>query len=137
MIFPITHRSSSTKHPAHSLAVAGLALTLLLVLTACGGGPAPEAEGAEGGGQAGAQAVGTPVPFEPTATVDAGPTTLDMTSFEVGGQSHQLDESTGPLLQQSGMTWIKFQHKWEPGTAGSDVAGRIIDAHNPLTTKPT
>jgi hypothetical protein len=53
-----------------------------------------------------------------------------MTSFEVGGQSHQLDESTGPLLQQSGMTWIKFQHKWEPGTAGSDVAGRIIDAHN-------
>ena len=53
-----------------------------------------------------------------------------MSIFEVGGQAHQVDASNIPLLQQSGMTWVKFQHKWEPGSAGSDVAGRVIDAHN-------
>lgn len=107
------------------LAVAGVSLALFLV--ACGGG------GGDGGvplvdGQA--EAVGTPVPFEPTPTTDPGPTQLDMTTFEVGGQSHQIDPSVVALLDQSNMNWVKFQHKWEPGAAGSDVAGRIIDAHS-------
>lgn len=48
-------------------------------------------------------------------------------SFELGGQTHTLANPT--LMQQSGMTWVKFQHKWGPGDTPDAVAGRINHAH--------
>jgi uncharacterized protein YgiM (DUF1202 family) len=47
--------------------------------------------------------------------------------FELGGQTHTLDNPA--RMQSTGMTWVKFQHKWSPGQNPADLAGRISSAH--------
>jgi hypothetical protein len=47
-------------------------------------------------------------------------------SFELGGQTHSL--SNPGLMRETGMTWVKFQHKWGPGNNPADLAGRINQA---------
>jgi hypothetical protein len=53
------------------------------------------------------------------------PATLD--SFSLGGQTHQL--ARPDMMTQSGMKWVKFQHKWTPGESAGVVAERIREAH--------
>ncbi len=49
-------------------------------------------------------------------------------SFEIGGQTQSF--ANRQLMQEVGMNWVKFQHKWSPGDSPDAVAGRIADAHN-------
>jgi LysM repeat protein len=49
-------------------------------------------------------------------------------NFEIGGQTQSFAHRE--LMQQIGMNWVKFQHKWSPGDSAEAVAGRIADAHN-------
>lgn len=49
-------------------------------------------------------------------------------SFEIGGQTQSF--ANRQLMQDIGMNWVKFQHKWSPGDSPDAVAGRIADAHN-------
>lgn len=55
------------------------------------------------------------------------PPPIANTGFELGGQTHTLANPT--LMQQAGMNWVKFQHKWGPGDSPEAVAGRIGHAH--------
>ncbi|HZD11350.1 MAG TPA: SH3 domain-containing protein [Candidatus Binatia bacterium] len=55
------------------------------------------------------------------------PPPIANTGFELGGQTHTLANPT--LMQQAGMNWVKFQHKWSPGDSPDAVAGRIGHAH--------
>lgn len=55
------------------------------------------------------------------------PPPIANTGFELGGQTHTL--ANPALMQESGMTWVKFQHKWGPGDSPDAVAGRIGHAH--------
>jgi hypothetical protein len=49
-------------------------------------------------------------------------------SFEIGGQTQSLGHPAE--MQHAGMTWVKFQHKWNPGDDPSgSVGGRIQQAH--------
>jgi hypothetical protein len=48
-------------------------------------------------------------------------------AFELGGQTHSLDHPD--QMRYAGMTWVKFQHKWQPGQSPDEVAGRIQQAH--------
>lgn len=48
--------------------------------------------------------------------------------FEIGGQTQSF--ANRQLMQDIGMNWVKFQHKWSPGDSPDAVAGRIADAHN-------
>ena len=47
--------------------------------------------------------------------------------FEIGAQTHTL--ANPGLMANTGMKWVKFQHKWGPDNNGSEVAGRIEQAH--------
>jgi LysM repeat protein len=49
-------------------------------------------------------------------------------NFEIGGQTQSF--ANRELMQNIGMNWVKFQHKWSPGDSPEAVAGRIADAHN-------
>lgn len=49
-------------------------------------------------------------------------------NFEIGGQTQSF--ANRQLMQDIGMNWVKFQHKWSPGDSPDAVAGRIADAHN-------
>ncbi|MGF1507482.1 MAG: hypothetical protein ACFB51_20510, partial [Anaerolineae bacterium] len=60
-----------------------------------------------------------PTPAPPTGTIAAG-------EFELGGQTHSF--ANPDLMAATGMTWVKFQHKWSPADPPSAVAGRINDA---------
>ncbi len=55
------------------------------------------------------------------------PPPIANTGFELGGQTHTLANPT--LMQQAGMNWVKFQHKWGSGDTPEAVAGRIGHAH--------
>ena len=55
------------------------------------------------------------------------PPPIANTGFELGGQTHTLANPT--LMQQAGMNWVKFQHKWGPGDSPTAVADRIGHAH--------
>ncbi|MFW6097516.1 MAG: SH3 domain-containing protein [Chloroflexota bacterium] len=55
------------------------------------------------------------------------PPPIANTGFELGGQTHTL--ANPALMQESGMTWVKFQHKWGPGDSPDAVADRIGHAH--------
>lgn len=46
--------------------------------------------------------------------------------FELGGQTHTL--ANPALMQDTGMKWVKFQHKWSPGDTGNAVADRVANA---------
>lgn len=46
--------------------------------------------------------------------------------FELGGQAAGMPSGT---MQYAGMTWVKKQHKWNPGDSPSAVAGLINEAH--------
>lgn len=48
-------------------------------------------------------------------------------NLALGGQTHTLAHPIEML--SSGMTWVKFQHKWSPGDDPSVVAGRISSGH--------
>lgn len=74
-----------------------------------------------GGGGGGGPA---PAPAPAPAPVKAAPITG---GFEVGGQTQSFGNPT--LMASSGMTWVKFQHKWSPGDPPDTVAGRISSAH--------
>jgi len=47
--------------------------------------------------------------------------------FELGGQTHSF--ANPGLMAESGMNWVKFQHKWGSGSNPNDLAGRINNAH--------
>ena len=78
---------------------------------------APPAVAAGGGGGGGAPA---PAPAPVIAPAGGG-------SFELGGQTHSLAHPA--QMNYSGMTWVKFQHKWGPGDSPSSVQGQIDSAH--------
>ena len=93
------------------------------------GAPAAPAPGiSEQGGQAETPAnapqpaAEPPPPPPPAAAPSYGG------SFELGGQTHSF--ANRQLMQDVGMNWVKFQHKWSPGDSSEAVAGRIADAHN-------
>jgi hypothetical protein len=72
---------------------------------------------------------------EETAPEEAAPTDVPVPSaiaagmFELGGQTQTLEHPAE--MQQAGMTWVKFQHKWGPGDDPSGaVGGRINQAHS-------
>ncbi|WP_420640888.1 hypothetical protein [Candidatus Leptofilum sp.] len=70
----------------------------------------------------------TPAPAPPSGPpppVSAPPVAVG--GFELGGQTHSF--SAPHLMAASGMTWVKFQHKWGESDNPNDLAGRINDAH--------
>ena len=72
-----------------------------------------------GDGDDGDSGGGAPPPVNAPPVTNAG--------FELGGQTHSFANPT--LMSQSGMNWVKFQHKWGEGDDPSAVAGRIQQAH--------
>lgn len=68
----------------------------------------------------------TPVPQQPTPAPVSGQ--IAAGQFEYGGQTQTF--SHPDLMHGAGMSWVKFQHKWNPGDgpAGA-VGGKIGDAH--------
>lgn len=52
---------------------------------------------------------------------------ISNTGFELGGQIFGAPYS---LMSYAGMTWVKRQYKWGPGSSPQDVAGIIAEAHN-------
>jgi hypothetical protein len=64
---------------------------------------------------------GSPPPPVSAPPVAAG-------NFELGGQTHTF--ANPQLMSQSGMNWVKFQHKWNgPNDDPAGLAGRIQQAH--------
>jgi hypothetical protein len=73
----------------------------------------------------------TPNPNK-TPSTQATPTTpfsgsIVVGAFELGGQTHTLGHPD--QMHFAGMTWVKFQHKWNPGDDSSGEASRIGQAH--------
>ncbi|MEM9773926.1 MAG: hypothetical protein AAF902_05055 [Chloroflexota bacterium] len=60
------------------------------------------------------------------AVAAAPPPAANLGSFELGGQTHTLGNPS--LMTLSGMTWVKFQHKWGCGNNPGDLQGRIDSA---------
>lgn len=50
------------------------------------------------------------------------------TTFELGGQSTGF--GARDRMNFAGMSWIKVQHKWQPGDSADSLAGIIQEAHN-------
>ncbi|MEM7801101.1 MAG: SH3 domain-containing protein, partial [Chloroflexota bacterium] len=75
---------------------------------------AAPSSGGDGGGDSGGGGTAPP-PVAAPANLGGG--------FELGGQTHTLESPA--LMQASGMTWVKFQHKWGCGNNPADVQGRI------------
>lgn len=78
--------------------------------------PAAAGSGTPASGAAGAPVVAPP----PVASVG------NVGNFELGGQAAGMPSGT---MQYAGMTWVKKQHKWNPGDSPSAVAGLIAEAH--------
>jgi hypothetical protein len=71
----------------------------------------------------------TPTRVPPTPTQAwAGPPAGVTGGFELGGQTHHFGNPA--LMADVGMRWVKFQHKWRPGTPPGDLADRIAQAKN-------
>ncbi|MBN1311749.1 MAG: hypothetical protein JXB30_10040, partial [Anaerolineae bacterium] len=70
---------------------------------------------------------------DPNATAAPQPTDAPVTgsvvagSFELGGQTHHLGNPD--KMHFAGMTWVKFQDKWNPGDDPGGEAGRIGQGH--------
>jgi hypothetical protein len=75
--------------------------------------------------------VSGPVDTTPKPAATAEPTTeappvsgsVVAGAFELGGQTHSLGNPG--VMHQAGMTWVKFQDKWNPGDDPGAEAGRI------------
>ncbi len=63
---------------------------------------------------------------QPTAT-SVPPPPNPGSGFGLGGQTHTF--ANPALMKDTGMSWVKFQHKWSPGESADVVAGRISSAH--------
>lgn len=83
--------------------------------------PCATGGGSTGGGETTTPA--TPAPTPTPAPVVAPSTTG---SFKLGGQTHTL--ANPDLMLNTGLEWVKFQHKWSVGDGADAVAGRIADA---------
>jgi hypothetical protein len=74
-----------------------------------------------------AAAAGAPAPAPSTA---GGPPPVapvgNVGNFELGGQAAGMPAG---IMQYAGMTWVKKQHKWNPGDSPEAVAGMINEAH--------
>ncbi len=74
----------------------------------------------------------TPTPTEEAPATEAAPApvvgTAAIGGFELGGQTHTLGHPDA--MRQAGMTWVKFQIKWTPGTDPSVAAGKVATAHS-------
>ncbi|MGB1253010.1 MAG: LysM peptidoglycan-binding domain-containing protein [Candidatus Promineifilaceae bacterium] len=68
----------------------------------------------------------TPVP-QPTATTAPPPPPVTNTGFGLGGQTQSF--ANPAKMQEIGMTWVKFQHKWGSNDSPNAVAARISSAH--------
>lgn len=65
-----------------------------------------------------------PAPAPPT---DPGvPPAPPPTGFNFGGQTQTF--ANAQAMKESGMNWVKFQHKWSPGDSAADLAGTIQNA---------
>lgn len=76
----------------------------------------------------------TPPPTTPTPspTPDGGGSNPPPVTggFELGGQILTGNFSNASLMQQTGMTWVKVQVRWNGSDPASNVANLINDAHN-------
>jgi len=64
-----------------------------------------------------------PAPTSPPSAPPQPPPT----GFNFGGQTQTF--ANAQAMKDSGMNWVKFQHKWAPGDSAADLAGTIADAH--------
>ncbi len=70
----------------------------------------------------------TPGPTQAAPTPQQSSGVIAAGMFELGGQTQSF--SYPGEMSRAGMTWVKFQHKWNPGDdATGAVGGRIADAH--------
>ncbi|MEL7435911.1 MAG: LysM peptidoglycan-binding domain-containing protein, partial [Chloroflexota bacterium] len=69
----------------------------------------------------------TPAPGggETPVVVNPPPNTAPITGFELGGQVTQSNYPFSDLMRQTGMTWVKRQVRWTPGTPASNFQGEI------------
>lgn len=72
-------------------------------------------------------ASGNPAP-PPAPNPNPNPNPAPTGGFALGGQTQSFGSKS--VMQDARMTWVKFQHKWNPGDAPDVLAGRIQDAHN-------
>jgi hypothetical protein len=73
----------------------------------------------------------SPAATQPPAATAPPPVVGSVSSaggFELGGQVPG-GIGHGALMNQAGMHWVKYQHKWGPGDNPSSVAGQIAEAH--------
>lgn len=49
-----------------------------------------------------------------------------ISGFNFGGQTHDLNHPG--LMQQTGMTWVKFQLKWRPDSQPEEITARLTQA---------
>lgn len=73
-------------------------------------------------------ASGSPVPTPPPPGPNPNPNPAPTGGFALGGQTHGFGSKT--VMQDARMSWVKFQHKWNPGDSPDVLLGRIQDAHN-------
>ena len=88
-----------------------------LPVTASSAAAAPVASTNSGGESGGGTTAAAPA---------APPPPANLGGFELGGQTHTLGNPS--LMTLSGMTWVKFQHKWGCGNQPGDLQGRIDSA---------
>ncbi len=68
-----------------------------------------------------------PVPTTPP-TGPSTPVPPSSDAFELGGQTQTF--ANKQTMKDSGMVWVKFQHKWAPGDSADALAPLIQDAKN-------
>ncbi len=88
-------------------------------------GPWPPCATEGGGGDPAAPANPSPPAATPTPAPSA-PATGNAGAFKMGGQTHTL--ANPDLMLNTGLEWVKFQHKWGSGQNPQDLQGRISDA---------
>ncbi len=76
----------------------------------------------------------TPVTTTSTSPTIAVPVAVAAPSsslggFELGGQVHGFGSDAVSAMRRSGMTWVKRQARWAPGTPASAHIGLIEEAH--------
>jgi LysM repeat protein len=69
-----------------------------------------------------------PIPNPTTGPAPATPVPQPIGAFELGGQTQTF--ANKQAMKDSGMAWVKFQHKWAAGDTGDVMAAAIQDAKN-------